>query len=261
MTETVYDLGLQATLVGVTGSCNHPSINENAIVRIGEKDALNIATIVELRPDLIIANPEENAPSDLEQLIATGMAIWMTFPRTVAEAINLIWETLYIFMVDDRMLYEKVNAIHRTYDWILSLSEAREHVVCKVFTPILADPLATLSADTYTHDLLRITGGTNIFADKRGEKTSEDPAQDLGRYPIVSLEEVETRQPDIILLSNDQFDTASVSRFARLDVPAAANDAIYRVDSALLMYYGTRLAWSLNELSYLIDQGCSSEGV
>jgi ABC-type Fe3+-hydroxamate transport system substrate-binding protein len=41
----------------------------------------DVARIVSLRPDLVIANAEENRAADLEALRAEGCDVWVTDPR------------------------------------------------------------------------------------------------------------------------------------------------------------------------------------
>lgn len=256
MTETLFELGFGKQVVGVTSDCLYPADKVEDKFRVGAMDAVLVDDVVSLRPDLVIVNREDNTPEDIAALEEAGLMIWQTFPRTVLEAMNLIWDVLYTFQVDDRMLYERVNLINRTIDWVGAASETREDAgqVCRVFLPLLPDPLITPGADTYAHDLLKTAGGTNIFADLQPEPTSEDPAQDVNRYPKVSVEAVEAAQPDVIVLPGYPlpFGEVHVAWFGDLDVPAAHNDQIYLVDGSLVTYHGIRLARALNELSDLM---------
>jgi len=256
MTETLFALGFGKQVVGVTEDCLYPEDGVAEKFRVGPMDAVNVEDVVSLRPDLVVANREENTPDDLQALEAAGLTVWQTFPRTVLDAMNLIWDTLYTFQVDDRMMYERVNLIHRTIDWVGASAEARDDagVVCRFFVPLLPNPLTTFGADTYAHDLLKTAGGTNIFADKRPPATADDPAQDVSRYPQVTMEEVEAGQPDVILLPGYPllFDEEDMARFQVLDVPAAKHGQIYVIDGSLLMYHGIRLARALNTISELM---------
>ena len=50
-----------------------------------ERDA-----IVQLAPDLVIANREENTRRDVEALERAGLMVWVTYPRTVREGAQLL---------------------------------------------------------------------------------------------------------------------------------------------------------------------------
>jgi ABC-type hemin transport system substrate-binding protein len=75
------------------------------------------------------------------------------------------------------------------------------------------------------------------------------------RYPIVTLEEVEAAQPEVILLPDEPypFSAEDLEEFYSLDVPAAREDRIYLVDGKLLSWYGPRIASSLAQLSFLLE--------
>jgi ABC-type Fe3+-hydroxamate transport system substrate-binding protein len=127
----------------------------------------------------------------------------------------------------------------------------------------------TFNSDTYMHDLIRVCGGQNIFADRerkfpleadldQAESYSDDDSrgQDQDkRYPRVTLEEVESLQPDIILLPSAPlpFTLEQVEVFKGLDVPATKNKRIHMVDGSYLSWHGTRVAYALNEIPELIS--------
>lgn len=254
MTETLFELGFGPQVVGVAEDCLFPAAGVAAKYKVGPVEALRVQDIVELRPDLVIVNREENTQADIATLEAQGLNVWPVFPRTVMEAMNLIWDTLHMFMVEDRMLYERVNLINRTIDWVGAASEAKEDEVCKVFVPLLPDPLTTFGPDTYAHDLLRVAGGTNIFGERQDPPLA-DPAEDTGRYPTVTLAAVEAAQPDVILLPGYPlpFGEADIEWFtAELNTPATANGEVYLVDGSLFTYHSVRLARALNEVSALM---------
>ena len=59
-TELLYDLRLREEVIGITKFCVHPEEWFKTKARIGGTKQLNIQKIKELKPDLIIANKEEN---------------------------------------------------------------------------------------------------------------------------------------------------------------------------------------------------------
>ncbi len=254
MTETLFELGFGAQVVGVAEDCLYPQAQVATKYKVGPVEALKVQDIVDLRPDVVVVNREENTKADITALRGHGLNVWEVFPRTVMEAMNLIWDTLHLFMVEDRMLYERVNLINRTIDWVGATSEAKEDEICKVFVPLLPDPLTTFGPDTYAHDLLRVAGGTNIFGE-RADTPHDDPAEDVGRYPQVTLEAVESAQPDVILLPGYPlpFGEADIEWFtAELNTPATQNGQVYLVEGSLFTYHSVRLARALNEISALM---------
>lgn len=270
VTESLFDLNLGPRVVGITDYCIHPAEHVQRIPHVGGTKNPDVETIISLNPDLVIANKEENRREDVEALREAGIPVWVTFPRTVMDVFNLLWNIMYL--CEETSMVPRVRLIEYTYDWVEGISRAREDNPCRVFVPIWRDPLMTFNADTYMHDLLRVCGGWNVFA----ERERQYPLQaDLGeaqayppddprvqnrdtRYPRVTLEEVEAAQPDVILLPSEpyQFTEADIAMFDDLDIPAVRNKKIVLVDGSLLTWHGTRLAYALSDIPPLL---CSPE--
>src|SRR6185312_10877426 len=71
----------RALLVGATDWCTHPADLDVTRVR-GTKNP-DIAAIVALAPDLVVANQEENRREDLDALRAAGVPVYVTDVRTL----------------------------------------------------------------------------------------------------------------------------------------------------------------------------------
>jgi ABC-type Fe3+-hydroxamate transport system substrate-binding protein len=178
-----------------------------------------------------------------------------------------------MYTFDYTAMSARVRVIESSYDWVSSISELREEEQpCKVFVPIWKDPMMTFNKETYIHDLLRVCGGQNIFADRErqypldadlGEHEPLSPNSNRiegrdTRYPRVTREEIEKHQPDVILLPSEPyaFTENDISMFAELDVPATKHNRIHLIDGSLLTWHGTRVAYALNEIPQLM---CSDE--
>jgi ABC-type Fe3+-hydroxamate transport system substrate-binding protein len=242
VTESLFDLNLGDHLVAITDYCVRPEAGVAHLPRIGGTKNPDVEQIIALKPDLVIANQEENRKRDVEALQATGIPVWVTYPKTVSDVFKLLWNIMYLF--DETTMVPRVRLIEYTYDWVNGISRANEEKLPKVFVPIWYDPLMTLNADTYIHDLLLVCGGVNVFG---GHKDS--------RYPRVSLEEVVSAQPDVILLPSEPFEftEAHIPIFSELDVPAAKNNRIHLVDGSLLTWHGTRIAYAFETLPALLQ--------
>lgn len=268
VTETLFDLNLGGRLIAVTDYCVHPAEKVAYLPKIGGTKNPDVRRIIELKPELVIANQEENRQEDVEALQAAGIAVWVTFPKTVRDAINLMWNIMHLF--NEQSMKPRVSLIERTLDWLEGIANAREHqdAQCKVFAPIWYDPLMTFNADTFAHDLLRVCGGQNVFAERErhyplkadlGQAEAyapEDPriAGRDTRYPRVSLEEVVVAQPDVVLLPSEPFHFTEqhIPIFAALDIPAAHKQQITLVDGSLLTWHGTRIAQAFTVLPGLL---------
>jgi ABC-type Fe3+-hydroxamate transport system substrate-binding protein len=266
VTESLFDLNLGSRLVAVTDYCVHPAGGVARLPRIGGTKNPNVEQIIALRPDLVIANREENRKQDVETLRAAGITVWVTFPKTVADAFTLLWDMMNLF--DEQSMVPRVRLMEYTYDWLNGISLAREDYLTRVFAPIWFKPWMTFNADTFAHDLLRVCGGINIFRERNRQYplkadlgaseayTPDDPrveGRDT-RYPRITLDEIVEHQPEVVLLPSEPFpfDEAHVELFQSLDIPAAAQNRIYLVDGSLLTWPGTRLAYAFDQLPALL---------
>ncbi|MFW5748964.1 MAG: helical backbone metal receptor [Chloroflexota bacterium] len=264
LTETLFDLNLGDRVVGITDYCIHPEDQVEGLPRVGGTKNPDVDQVLALQPDLIFVNPEENRQEDVAAFRAAGIPVWVTFPRTVQDVFNLLWDIMDAFQ--ETSMVPRVRLIEYQYDWVSGITQQQESAgnVVNVFAPIWYDPLMTFNEDTYIHDLLRVCGGMNVFAGRArrfplsadlGEADpydADDPrvAGRDTRYPRVTLAEVEAAQPDVILLPSEPFafTEAHIPIFTALDVPAARNNRVHLIDGSYLTWHGTRVAYALNIL-------------
>jgi ABC-type Fe3+-hydroxamate transport system substrate-binding protein len=239
LTETLCALGLAEALVGVTAYCVAPRDVVRAKRRVGGEKDPDLATIRALQPDLVVANIEENLREHVEALRAWDIPVWVTYPRTVAEGLAMIrdlgevtgtGERARAILADLEPLYARVRT-----------ASARRRPV-PVFYAIWRQPWMTIGRDTYIHDLLAVCGAHNVFADA--------PA----RYPVVTLDEVAARRPEVIVLPDEPF------RFRRVhlddfapyaDVPAVRARRVHLVDGKPFSWHGPRVGEALCTLPAL----------
>lgn len=269
ITESLFDLGVGDRVVGVTDYCVHPAAGVAHVPKLGGTKNPDIKQIIVLHPDLVFVNQEENRREDVEALRAAGIPVWVTFPHTVNEAMNLLWALMDVF--DEPAMVHRVRLIEQTVDFVERIGMTRTQP-CRVFVPIWYDPLMTFNHDTFIHDLLRVCGGQNVFAERErlyplaadlGQSpafAADDPRVNRRdtRYPRVTWDEVEAAQPDVILLPSEPFafTEAHIPEFAKLNVPAARDKQVHLVDGSLLTWHGTRIAHALTIIPALL---CSTE--
>jgi ABC-type Fe3+-hydroxamate transport system substrate-binding protein len=264
VTESLFDLGAGSHLVGVTDFCRPPEGEAGRLTRVGGTKSPNVQAILRLRPDLVVANQEENSREAIERLEAAGLKVWVTFPRSVDEALAILWALVRLF--DVARAAPKIRTLEVTLAWEARASAQGAPV--RVFAPIWQgdDPQAgrwwmTFNAETYAHDVLHRCGGENVFADRvrryplaadLGRMEAETPGDRDVRYPRVLPQEVIASAPDVILLPDEPFpfSEAEEADLRRLlaDTPAVRQGRVIRIDGSLLTWHGTRLARALAEL-------------
>lgn len=267
ISESLIELGMGDRLTGITDYCVFPTDVTNKLPKVGGTKDLSIEAVVDLQPDLVIANQEENDRQQIE-FLAKQMNVWLTFPRSVNELLEDLRQLVYLFRAD--------TAFHRLRSLEMAI-EYQEHFVSsvtarRVFVPIWMGEVErdrrwwmTFNNETYCGDLIRLLGGENIFS----ERIRRYPlAADLGlaeeelaggrdlRYPCISDQEIRQAEPEAILLPTEPFEFNKhhvdqvMEQFS--DTPAVTGGRVFVVDGTLLTWHGTRLAKALEELGGLL---------
>ena len=238
LTEALFALGLGERVVGVTEWCVHPAGGVAPLPKIGGTKNPDIDSILALRPELVIANREENRRRDVERLEAAGIRVWVTHPRTVRDGIELLGA-----LADLGAPEEKRRAVVDSAALALEAAEQerferRVRFVC----PVWRDPWMVVGDDTYAHDLITLCGGENVFAGVGGR-----------RYPRVELAEIEAASPELILLPDEPyaFGQRDAQELGALDVPAAHEGRIHLIDGTLVSWYGPRILQAIEALRVL----------
>ena len=251
VTETLCALGLGDRLVGVTDWCIHPA---NALARLprvrGTKNP-DLDAIAALRPDLVLANLEENRAADVSRLRERGIRVWVDFPRRVAEAVAQIrW------LADLGATPDATAAILDPIDRALEAAEAesaRADRPLRGFVAVWKDPWMTASADTYVHDLLAQAGIANLFGEA------------AGRYPRLELGDLAARDPEVVLLPDEPYrfgeaDARTLREGPLAGTTAARAGGIRTIDGTLPFWHGPRLARALEALTGLAREVRTATG-
>src|SRR5262245_45133370 len=242
ITETLFALGLDDRIAGITLFCAGPRARVGAQPKVGRQKDPDVERTLAFAADLVVDNIEENRRDVVERLREAGVSVGVTFPRAVREGIRMIRELGEVTGAAgeaDRL----ATAIEARYEATVTASAARPPV--PVFCPIWRGPYMTINRDTYVHDVLATCGARNVFADRPD------------RYPTVTLEDVRAAAPEVILLPDEpyHFRPPHLADFAAVpDIPAVARGRCHFVDGKLLSWYGPRIGEALERLPALLSR-------
>src|SRR5258706_10511928 len=90
LTELVFDLGRGPELVGITEYCVHPAEGVARVEKVGGTKNPDVKRIVELRPDLVLLNEEENRREDAEELARARIRCHASLPRDAQETAAMV---------------------------------------------------------------------------------------------------------------------------------------------------------------------------
>lgn len=239
-TETLFAFGLDREIVGVTRFCMEPADAVASRPKVGGTKNPDIEAIVKLAPDLVIANAEENRREDIEQLRGHGIAVFTTYPRTIAGAaqsiLNLGGVTKCEAQAD-----ALARDIVRTVSEIETAFDVWSRLRLRAFCPIWKNPWMVFNADTYPHDVLRMLGFSNVFA-SAGE-----------RYLRTTLDDALEGRPDVVLLPDEPYEfTQRDVEELKAVLPPPLGRRVVLVSGRDLHWYGSHMVPGLKALAALL---------
>jgi len=200
ITELLYDLGLgdQVHIIGGTKKIHEDKIRS-------------------LKPDLVIANKEENVKDQVVAL-STFTNVFTTIVRDTKEALNMISDIGTITQTS-----EKAQSMINRFQ-----SEEPETVQDEALSMVYLiwqEPYMTIGGDTFISAFMEEFGFINCFKNKN-------------RYPQVDMAELKSMKPDIILLSSEPFPFADKHKKEILKETGINTQLI---DGSICSWYGSRM--------------------
>jgi ABC-type Fe3+-hydroxamate transport system substrate-binding protein len=228
-TELLAHLDLAACVVGVTRFCERPEDWRSKKNIVGGTKQVDLDTVRNLDPDLVLANHEENTAEDVEALDEIA-PVFVTEVKTVEDALNMI-RTVGI-------LTETADRTSTLVGKIISRFEALPDVPpLRAAYLIWREPYMTVGGDTFIHDVMRWGGLDNVYGDRT-------------RYPEVSPDELADRDLDVLLCSSEPFPFHQKDEFTEDLRDTLPDTPVEIVDGQPFSWYGPRL---LDTPSYLND--------
>lgn len=222
LTESVA-MSRPGALVGATDWCTHPA--GLVVERVRGPKNPNIAAIVALKPDVVLASQEENRRKDVQALRAAGINVWVVVICSVVEAFTSL----------RRMFADALG--WPIPAWLPPAERAWAQpsaVALHTVIPVWRDPWMVVGSRTFTGDLAGRLGLHNLY----------DGSAD--RYPRVELAELLRLRPDLVVLPDEPYhftasDGPEVFRGSDIDVAL--------VEGRSLTWYGPSLATAREVLS------------
>ena len=226
--ETLYLLGEEARIVGVSGYAVRPPRVRKEKPRVSAFISADIPKITALEPDLVLAFSDLQADI-VAGLIREGIAVHAFNQRTVAGILDMI-----------RLLAAMVGA-HAKGEELATRLEKRLEAVAdaakslprrpKVYFEEWNEPM--ISGIGWVSELIQLAGGVDIFASHAARQSAKER--------IVTGEQVIAAGPDIIFGSwcGKKFRPEQVRARKGFDaIPAVRNGNIYEIKSSIILQPG-----------------------
>jgi ABC-type Fe3+-hydroxamate transport system substrate-binding protein len=197
-------------LVGATDWCTHPAGLD--VPRVGGTKNPSVEAVLALRPDLVLANEEENREVDLQLLREAGVDVDVTFVRTLPQALSELRRVLARLGAAPSWL-DSAEAV-----WATPYDGPRRTAL----VPIWRRPWMAVGSDTFAGDVLARLGVDNALG--------SSPE----RYPRFSLDDLPA--VDLVVLPDEPYSFAADDGPEAFAVPSAL------VSGRHLTWYGPSLA-------------------
>jgi iron complex transport system substrate-binding protein len=187
-TETLYLLGAQDRIVGISGFTQRPPQARREKPIVSAFTSADIAKIEAQSPDLVLAFSDLQADL-VRELISRGHQVMTWNQRSLEQILNMI-VVLGALVGKSHEAEALAGKLERDLDAVRASAAALPRRP-KVYFEEWPDPM--ISGIRWVSELIEVAGGEDVF--------SELQTKGLARDRIVTAEQVIERDPDLILAS------------------------------------------------------------
>lgn len=190
LTETIYALGAQERLVGVTDYCDYPP-EAQAKAKVGGAINPSLEQIAALKPDLVLATRALNRRETVEALERLAIPTYATDPRSVEGVIESTRRIAAAIGAAEQgeALAGQLRARLAQLSRRLAGRPAK-----RVLFVVWHEPLISIGSMTFLADALRRAGAESVV------ETPQD-------WPKLNLEEIVRLQPDYLVFASSHSET------------------------------------------------------
>ncbi|MBI3099671.1 MAG: cobalamin-binding protein [Planctomycetes bacterium] len=227
-TETLYLLGEQERIVGISGYTVRPPEARRDKPKVSAYLTADIPKIEALHPDLILAFSDLQADI-VRELVKIGLNVVVFNQRSIEEILRMV-ATLGGLVGRQREGEALANRLRENVERVRAMGAALPKRP-RVYFEEWPDPM--ISGIRWVSELVEVAGGEDSFAELRSEG--------LAKKRVVAPEEVARRRPDVILASwcgrkvrADQI----ASRPGWEEIPAVRAGRIFEIKSSIILQPG-----------------------
>lgn len=225
-TELLYDLGLEASIVGITKFCVHPNHLLKTKTIVGGTKQIKLEKIKALQPDIILCNKEENT-KEIVETCKTICIVHVSDIENISDCIEMITQYGELFNVKNEALIitSTIKSNQKEFKNFIALKPT-----LKAAYFIWKDPWMVAGNQTFINYMLALNNLKNVFAN-------------ITRYPEVDIDNL-PKNLDLILLSSEPFPFKK-EHVALLQKQYPKVKVII-VDGEYFSWYGSRVQTAFN---------------
>jgi iron complex transport system substrate-binding protein len=238
LTESLFVLGADSSVAGVTNACNYPRQAGDRPV-VGDLLAPNIERILALDADLVLISVEGNTQKSFEKMERLGIRLFVSNPRSMDGVCKTLLDIGAITGREEAAQHfvDSVRLLQK--ELISKIRNERPSVLMLV----AAQPIMAAGSDTFLNEIIETAGGRNAAASAPGN------------YPTLSREAVLQMNPDLILFPDDlDLDVRDlVLRYPEWKhMHAVQENHLHSVDADIFLRPGPRVFAGAQQLHLLL---------
>jgi iron complex transport system substrate-binding protein len=246
-TETIFTLGADDRLVGVTKYADYPEA-ATKIEKIGSIKEPSLEQIIQLRPDLVLA-AGITPKNIIDRLGELGIKVIGLSPQNIYEivdTISVIGKATGQGIEANKLTTQMRSKIESITDVIDK--NVKESTRPKVFYEVWKKPLYTAGPSTYIDNLINVAGGINIAHNSRGKWTQ------------YNFEVLLAENPDIYIASEHSWENmvskeSIMKREKFQDIKAIKEGKVYILNPNIVNRAGPRIVIALEQIAKAIHPG------
>jgi iron complex transport system substrate-binding protein len=247
LTEIVYLLGAEGSLVGVDTTSQYPSDALKRLPNVGYMRALSAEGVLSLKPTLVIAEGDSGPPAALAQLRSAGAALVLLRKSASPEGVPYKMRALARVLgreAEGETLASAYAADMAALAAAIARAERRPKVI---FLLSASRGLLAAGQETAADRVIALAGGVNAIQGYTG-------------YKPLSAEAVIAGKPDVILATEHglaQLGGASrlLERPELAETPAGREKRVVALDALLVLGFGPRTPLGVRFLAEKLHPG------
>jgi len=242
ITETLFALGLDDSIVGVTDFCDYPEAARDK-AKVGNSFVPSIEKVVELEPDLVLTVEHEQFIRELEALDITYVVLDPEDLDSILDTILLAGEVTGRAKEAKRLVDEMESVIRDITNRVEGAARPRVFFMVDATNPNMP---WTTGGQSFIHDVITMAGGQNIAS-----RVTDDYAQ-------LSIEEIVSADPDVIIVQTMAGGVPTVSAEVLEKHPvwgemsAVRAGDVYFANGDLVSRPGPRIVQGLEEVARIL---------
>ena len=157
--ESLYAAGAGDKLVGTVDYSDYPPAAKK-VPRVGGYSRVDLEAVAALKPDLVLAWESGNNMTQVDQLKALGLTVYVSQPNTIENVANQI-ERLGQLAGTEAVANAVADHFRKQLENLRAANAGKPKV--RVFYQIWKTPLMTVGGPQIITDAIRICGGENVF--------------------------------------------------------------------------------------------------